>query len=120
MYHARTHMLYTIGGLQRRALAARHFYDTQRCHDGKGLTIISQIRYAQTVHCVLDAIYVYICMYIDAIYVYIYVYRRHACICIHIYVCMYIDAMYAYIYIDAIYLYQESCELDPLLREHIL
>ena len=35
-----------FGGLQRKAISARRFYDTQRCHDKKGLTIISQIRYA--------------------------------------------------------------------------
>ena len=34
------------GGLHVKARAARKFYDTQRCHDAKGLTIISQIRYA--------------------------------------------------------------------------
>jgi len=33
-------------GLKNKALHARKFYDTQRCHDQKGLTIISQIRYA--------------------------------------------------------------------------
>ena len=33
-------------GLKNKALFARNFYDTQRCHDKRGLTIISQIRYA--------------------------------------------------------------------------
>ena len=33
------------GGLRRKAVESRAFYDAQRCHDKKGLTIISQIRY---------------------------------------------------------------------------
>jgi hypothetical protein len=33
-------------GLKKKAQLARNFYDLQRCHDRKGLTIISQIRYA--------------------------------------------------------------------------
>lgn len=39
-----SYLLY--GGLRRNALTARAFYDKQRTFDKKGLTIISQIRYA--------------------------------------------------------------------------
>jgi phosphatidylinositol-3,4,5-trisphosphate 3-phosphatase/dual-specificity protein phosphatase PTEN len=35
-----------FGGLHSTATSARSFYDFQRCHDKKGLTITSQIRYA--------------------------------------------------------------------------
>jgi len=35
-----------FGGLYLKSVNSRKFYDSQRCHDGKGLTIISQIRYA--------------------------------------------------------------------------
>jgi protein-tyrosine phosphatase len=38
------YLLYS--GLQKKASLARNFYDKRRCHDGKGLTILSQIRYA--------------------------------------------------------------------------
>ena len=30
-------------GLHRKAISSRKFYDTQRCYDQKGLTIISQV-----------------------------------------------------------------------------
>ena len=38
------YMLYC--GLHNKASTSRKMYDTQRCHDKKGLTILSQIRYA--------------------------------------------------------------------------
>lgn len=39
-----------FGGLHRTAASARAFYDKQRCHDKKGLTIISQVRADGTRH----------------------------------------------------------------------
>lgn len=41
------------GGLHSKAVTARRFYDVQRCYDLKGLTIISQIRYAHYFECYL-------------------------------------------------------------------